>query len=739
MNTPVPPSPPPTLSLADIYYVLFRHKWKIVLCSALGIVGAILIHTITPTLYQSEARLLVRYIVAESKSSGPAESPAAKILVDERGASIMMTEREILSSLDLAEEVARAIGPEKILSGSGKQVDLNTAKIEISKNLRINVSAASPVIHLTYRHRDPEMVQPVLGEIIKRYLNLHLEAHRSSGMLGDKLAQEADTLRYTLNQTEEALRKALSNAGIISLESAKENFIQRMAQISRELSDHETELAGRIAVLEEIKKRSPAAVAQAQAVSESADIAPFAEQYQELFQAVSRYKKIEQDLRLQFTPEMERVKTVRIQLQAAQKELDDFMEKHGSKLRVPAAGANPGSTAEASEAATQWLQITAYQARIKRLNAELEQLKADAARVDQNETEILRLRRAKQQQEAAYSYYAANLQQAQINESLGSGKVSNIKAIQNPSVAFRDPVDVKKPGLIVLAGILAGLGWAFLLEFYLDRSIRRPADIQKLVGSPLFLSIPRLHSIKADSGAREPLRGGEEGNRDTQLALADSSKQGRQTPLFQLRAFHETLRDRLIGFFESQNMTHKPKLVAVTGLGSGAGVTTTATGLARSLSETGEGNVLLVDMTAGQGAALQFAKGKEVCGLDELLETRSHAHVHENLYVVSETSNSERLSRNLPQRFNKLIPKLKASDFDYIIFDMPTVSQLSITPRLASFMDMVLLVVESEKTDRDIVMGGASLLAESRAHLGIVLNKVNNYVPRSLQQELLST
>jgi hypothetical protein len=55
----------------------------------------------------------------------------------------------------------------------------------------------------------------------------------------------------------------------------------------------------------------------------------------------------------------------------------------------------------------------------------------------------------------------------------------------------------------------------------------------------------------------------------------------------------------------------------------------------------------------------------------------------------------------LPKRFSHLVPMMKASDYDYIIFDMPPVSEISITPRLARFMDMVLLVVESEKTSRD--------------------------------------
>jgi Mrp family chromosome partitioning ATPase len=204
-----------------------------------------------------------------------------------------------------------------------------------------------------------------------------------------------------------------------------------------------------------------------------------------------------------------------------------------------------------------------------------------------------------------------------------------------------------------------------------------------------------------------------------------------------LQVFHDTLRDRLIGFFDSINLTHKPKLVAVTGLRAEAGVSTTAAGLARSLSETGEGNVLLVDMNVGRGVAQQFMKGKAVCGIDELLDARHHAHVDENLYVVAET-NSDRLSRNLPQRFSKLVPKLKASDFDYIIFDMPAISQISITPRLAGFMDMVLLVIESEKTDRDLVQRAASLLADSHAHVGAVLNKTKGYVPLGLYQDTLA-
>ena len=100
-------------------------------------------------------------------------------------------------------------------------------------------------------------------------------------------------------------------------------------------------------------------------------------------------------------------------------------------------------------------------------------------------------------------------------------------------------------------------------------------------------------------------------------------------------------------------------------------------------------------------------------------------------------ANSAELPRVLPKRFAALVPRLKASDYDYIIFDMPPVTQTSLTSRLARFMDMVLLVVESEKNDREVVQQANTWLAESGATVGAVLNKTRQYVPKRLHQEFL--
>jgi Mrp family chromosome partitioning ATPase len=185
-------------------------------------------------------------------------------------------------------------------------------------------------------------------------------------------------------------------------------------------------------------------------------------------------------------------------------------------------------------------------------------------------------------------------------------------------------------------------------------------------------------------------------------------------------------------------MTHKPKLVAVTNCSPGAGTTTIATGLAAALSETGDGNVLLVDMHQQNGMAHPFYRGKPKCGLSDILEGehKENAQVQDNLYMVSASEANGLVPRILPTQFTHLVPKLKASDYDYIIFDMPQVSQTSVTPRLAGFMDMVLLVVESEKTNRDVAKRAWSMLSESGANVRAILNRYRTYVPKSLDPEL---
>src|SRR6266536_5443119 len=119
MNQKPTGRPASGMSLSDIYYVLFRHKWKIAVISSLGFVAALALPAAWPKIYQSEAKLFIHYVL--DNKSGQIGAPDARMKSpDEGGQSVISTELEILTSLDLAQVVATNIGPERIL-GKGEK------------------------------------------------------------------------------------------------------------------------------------------------------------------------------------------------------------------------------------------------------------------------------------------------------------------------------------------------------------------------------------------------------------------------------------------------------------------------------------------------------------------------------------------------------------------------------------------------------------------------------------------
>ena len=722
MTPPLDRADSPGWSLSDIYLVLFRHKTGILTCSFIGIALAVAARLLLSPPYQSEAKLFIRY-VAETKAPAPAAGLATAKSPDQRGETILDSEMEIITSWDLARQVAEAVGPRTILGDAPPGNELNRAAADIRRDLLVESPPRSSVIRLAYRHRDPQVAPRVLREVIDHYLRLHVEIHRASGTVDEFLTRETDQLRAQLAQTEEDLRRSRNKAGVLSLEDAKRTYTEQIASLRQQIFATQAELAERTAILEELRKRSPTpAAAPTLPVNETVAPTERVEEYRSLVLRLEALHRMEQDLLTQFRDENARVKDVRAQIAAVEKsraELEaTYPQFTRSKLALPPSAAGAPASAE-TDLETQSIRVAALESKLKLLNTQMNALRAEAAGVDDLEPAIAELRRKKDLAETNYRYYASTLEQARVDEAFGAGRVSNISQIQTPSPAVRDTSGLQKIMLVLGGGgILVGLSWAFVAELYLDRTVKHRTDIERLLHPPVLLSIP---------DARRP-------GRSRAPALA-ALRDGTASEF--LRPFHETLRDRLIGFFESNGLDHKPKLVAVTGVGKGVGISTTAAGLARSLSEIGEGNVLLVDMTIGQESARHFVRGTAMCDLDQVLETQSRdpAQVEANLFVVAEGANHEQLSRRLPQRFAHLAPKLRASEFDYIIFDLPAVSPISITPRVAGFMDMLVLVVQSEVTGQDVMQRAAALLGERRVPVAVVLNRTRAYLPAWLKQD----
>src|SRR5215467_7984463 len=105
----------------DFLFALFRRKWTIVFCTLLGLGAAAAYYFLFPPTYQSNAKLLVRYVLERSgvdsidNTAKPNQSSSGTGKTTD---SIIDAEVQILTSWDLAVQVAEAIGPKRLGASS---------------------------------------------------------------------------------------------------------------------------------------------------------------------------------------------------------------------------------------------------------------------------------------------------------------------------------------------------------------------------------------------------------------------------------------------------------------------------------------------------------------------------------------------------------------------------------------------------------------------------------------------
>src|ERR1051326_4121967 len=193
-------------SLGNIIFAVFKWKRIILGLTVLGIVAAAAVYFFYPAVYESDARLLVRYVLERSgydpvdALSGQGSSRGTGLTTD----AVIAAEVSIITSWDLSVQVAEALGPNRVLPDA-KSPSVVAAAAAINSGLTTTTSKGSNIIAVGYKNRKPEVATLVLNELVTRYFTKHLEVHRSAGAF-DFVTQQTDQVRARLAQTEDALK-----------------------------------------------------------------------------------------------------------------------------------------------------------------------------------------------------------------------------------------------------------------------------------------------------------------------------------------------------------------------------------------------------------------------------------------------------------------------------------------------------------------------------------------------------
>ena len=718
--------------MSDILFAVFKHKGKILFGTIVGLIAAGAVHFLYPPVYESQAKLLVRYVLDRTPVDDGITGPG----VGKTTENVIGSEAEILTSWDLAVQVAEAIGPKRLLPELGDAASTIAAAGTINSGLKVLTPKQSDVIFVSYKNKDPQLATLVLEELVNRYFNKHLEVHRSAAAF-DFVTQQSDQVRARLNQTEDALKALKSKAGIGSVADNRATLNADVLKMQEQYLSAETELAEQTARIKEMEeslgtsgsknvaasskrgdKATGASTSAARASSEDV------QQYQALMSRLTQLRQTRLDLLSKYTLESELVKLNQSEITTIEQQRRD-LEKKFPDL----AGQAPSGSSQ-----SQQLDIASERARLAGIQARAETLKSRLAerikQLSEIGSQIADLERKRELEEANYKYFQVAVEKARVDEALDPSKMPNISAVQRPSppsqvVGRRDKIVLALAG----GGAALSVALALLRELILNRTVKRPLELEARLGTPLLLSIPYSRPMKR---LRKPPR---KPRGTSELATLENGHGGVaswEVDHF-IRPYAEAIRDRLNLYFELNRMTHKPKLVGVTGFAEGAGTSTLAASLAASLSELGEGKVLLVDVNLGIGAVHPFFEGRPAYPLSTALQPASSMDAaSDRLYLATVSPPGTGPMQLALKRFFDLMPNLKASDFDYIIFDMPPLNQTSPTLGMAGFMDKVLVVLEAEKNNRDAVKRNYSQLVAARANVSVVLNKTRSYVPKWL-------
>ena len=746
----------PEKNLRDIYYVVFRHKWKVVRFFIAVVALVAIISVLSPKIYRSEGELLIK-IGRESVGLSPTVEPN-KIVEMAAGAqreNEFNSELAILQNRALIGQVVDTVGVDAVLKGyengfggtgimqkivtfpfvmlskgiffvktlfDPKELILLKKREKAIDSLLDNFVAEtikkSNSITVSYDAKSPGMAQKVLSTLINLYLDKHIQAHRTEGSY-QFFENQKKRLYEALAKTGEDLRELRNKTKIGSLETQKDLVMKRIGYLKREIESTEAEKAVSEAMVNTMQQELgslPHDIVK-QEVSGGALSAP-----DEMLKRVNELQLKKNELRATFTDDS-------IPVLEAKRQVDEAkgILKKTEETREITRGINDTRQRIELNLLTEQSVLASLKAKDETLSDQLTQAQDELNTINDVEQRMKQLELDNTIQQASYQKYSESFEQSLIDRALDLVRISNISIVQPATY----PIKPARPRILlnlllgILLGIFGGLGLAFISES-LDHSFGKPEHIERTLEIPALGAIASLYPEGASSQEK--------------AAMALPSRFDPSLPF--MKDFEAVAERLLMGL----KLQAEPKRVfAITSCHKGTGVSTVATYLASSLARHSDGRVLLVDVNFQDPSIHQIFDVNLTPGLADLSGgAYSQTSVIQPSAVVNKLdvlcagkasmASDKRIFES--KGFADLLKYWK-HEYSFVLIDTPGVWEENYVVTLGSMVDGVIMVFEAEEDRWEVAQRAKDRLAVGGATLvGGILNKRLFYVPKWLYQRL---
>ena len=735
----------------DLGDFLQRRKGLILLCAAVGLVLAALYCLTTPTIYESNANILVIPKDSKLTTSANAEFGFESTAGDE----LLATHMQIITSPTVITKALRENDlfrlPSLIQEVTEPDQQQDERRRKIVKYVRENLSVKrggdgatrdAQVLDVTFQHKSDADCAEILLSIIDQYQDYLDEKITDAGTEAAELIEEASgKLLSELKQKDGAYKDFLQDSPallggtdvnpqqimVTQLQTELSTIQIRRAEVESRLAltkkvrakpkDSSASLSSilekltvldkddidRVALLVQLERGYPnseAFAATLPTINEAANV-----EFQQLMQLKAQVRQNE----VKYGEQHPEAVATRKQIE----ELEQLLAQHTPATPKLDRNTSPNQTIGLDQLVAVYERLLTndlddLSSRETELFTLIDQEKAIAKEVALAQVEQNNLQRDIERTQGLYDTVLDRLGEINLLKDYGGFITDVISPVEIGEKAWPSIPIVSLLGIFL--GMLTGTGIAVVAELA-DHSFRNPQDIEHELGAPILTHIGLFHP--------------------QDIPVADGSQVDRSivalhTPRSRHAESFRSLRTSI--FFRTKSIAHP--VLQITSPNAGDGKSTTAANLAVLIAQTGK-SVLLVDADMRRPMVNRlFGIDEQAAGLAEVLQ--GEAGIDEvltssgvdNLTIMTcgrvPTNPAELLA--LPD-FSDLLEQAK-QQFDYILLDSPPVTPVADPLTVASVADFVIVAMTLRKNSRAAATRTCSDLSKNGADiLGIVVNR----------------